>query len=175
MKTNVIFLALSLSTAAATLGQSSPYPNAGSDLYAARNSATNPAEDQPESMHLAQLKPHSVRLTPANGATKPTNVVYAGTVNAAIYPVINSVKVRLAIENPQRISLRFRLLNERGEVLYAQRVPRGCNVSMQYLDMERMPDGAYTLEINDGVTQWPLQFQLQSPTAVVPQRLIALN
>lgn len=169
MKTSVILLALSLSTAASTLGQSVPFADASCDLYAVGKSAANP---EPEFRHPVQLGPHSARI---NGAIEPTNVVHTKTVNAAIYPVINSVKVRLAIENPQQISLRIRLLDERGEVLYAQRLPRGCKVSKQYFDMKRMRDGAYTLEVSDGVNRWPLEFQLRSPYVAEPQRVIALN
>jgi len=168
MKTSVIFLALSLSTAASTLGQSASFSDVSCDLYAVGKSAAT----EPEFLHPVQPSRYSDRI---NGAIDPTNVVHSKTLNAAIYPVINSMKVRLALENPQRISLRFRLLNERGDVLYAQRLPRGCKVSMQYFDLERMQDGTYTLEVSDGVTRWPLEFQLRSSSVVVPQRVIALH
>ncbi len=117
-------------------------------------------------------------LNNPDAVVNPTNVVLSKTVNAAIYPVINSVKVKLAVENPMQISLRVRLLNERGEVLYAERLPRGRKVNMHSFDMERMPDGTYTVEVSDGVNRWPLEFQVNSPGAnpvVVPERVIALN
>ena len=175
MKTSFIFLALSLSTATFTLGQSSPHLYAARGIQAVRESAPNLAEDQPKFTPMTRPQPNFVLINPENGPTQPTNVVYTKTVNAAIYPVINSVKIRLAVENPARISLRYRLLNERGEVLYAQRLPRNCKVSMQYFDMERTRDGAYTVEISDGVNRWPLEFHLHSANVVVPDRVIALN
>ncbi len=122
-------------------------------------------------------KPVGIQDPDRIGVT-PGNVVRTPTFNAAIYPVINSVKVKLALENPLRAALRIRLLNERGLVLFTDQVRRNQKSSMQNFDMSGMRDGTYTLEISDGVNTQPLEFRLESrepAPVVVSERVIAVR
>lgn len=114
---------------------------------------------------------------PDNTAVTPSNVAYSKTVNAAIYPVINSVKLKLMVENPFFIPLRVKLVNERGETLYTTKLARNERVHMHKFDMSNMPDGSYSVEVSDGVNALPpLEFRLQSRKPVVtPERVVALN
>jgi hypothetical protein len=126
----------------------------------------------------AHYEPRFVLTDPDGGSATPPNVVRTRTVNAAIYPVINSVKVKLAVENPLHLALRVRLLNDRGEMLYSVKLARRRSVDMHCFDMGNMQDGLYTVEVSDGVNQWPLEFTLESnrqAPVVVPERVIAVR
>ena len=114
---------------------------------------------------------------PDHAAATPSNVAYSKTMNAAIYPVINSVKLKLMVENPFRIPLKVKLMNERGETVYATRLSRYERVHMHKFDMANMPDGSYSVEVSDGVNALPpLEFRVQSRKPVVtPERVVALN
>lgn len=114
---------------------------------------------------------------PDNTAGTPSNVAYSKTVNAAIYPVINSVKMKLMVENPFFIPLRVKLMNERGETVYTTKLARNERVHMHKFDMTNMPDGSYSVEVSDGVNALPpLEFRVQSRKPVVtPERVVALN
>jgi len=114
---------------------------------------------------------------PDQAAVTPSNVAYSKTVNAAIYPVINSVKLKLLVENPFFIPLKVKLMNERGETLYATKLARSERVHLHKFDMANMPDGRYSVEVSDGVNALPpLEFRVQSHKPVVsPERVIALN
>lgn len=114
---------------------------------------------------------------PDNGQVTPSNVAYSKTVNAAIYPVINSVKVKLMVENPFFIPIRVKLINERGETVYTTKLARNQRVHMHKLDMANMPDGNYSVEVSDGVNALPpLEFRVRSRKPVIePERVIALN
>lgn len=116
-------------------------------------------------------------VDPDHAAVTPSNVAYSKTMNAAIYPVINSVKLKLLVENPFRIPLKVKLMNERGEIVYATRLSRYERVHMHKFDMSNMPDGSYSVEVSDGVNALPpLEFRVQSRKPVVsPERVIALN
>ncbi|MBC7892705.1 MAG: hypothetical protein H7Y12_10860 [Sphingobacteriaceae bacterium] len=119
-----------------------------------------------------------VVLNPDHADIAPSNVVRTRTFNAAIYPVINSVKVKLALENPLRTSLRIRLLNERGMVLFTDQLSRNWKSSLRNFDMSGMKDGTYTLEISDGVNTQPLEFRVESREpvpVVVSERVIAVR
>lgn len=119
-----------------------------------------------------------VVLNPDHAALTPSNVVRTRTFNAAIYPVINSVKVKLALENPLRTALRIRLLNERGVVLFTDQLSRNWKSSLRNFDMSSMDDGTYTLEISDGINTQPLEFRVESrepAPVVVSERVIAVR
>jgi|GEM_PF-6385476 len=122
-------------------------------------------------------KPIAV-LNPDHADLTPNNAVRTRTFNAAIYPVINSMKVKLALENPLRTSLRIRLLNERGTVLFTDQLSRNWKSSLRNFDMSGMKDGTYTLEISDGVNTQPLEFRVESrepAPVVVSERVIAVR
>lgn len=114
---------------------------------------------------------------PDHAAVTPANVAYSQTMNAAIYPVSNSLKLKLMVENPFRVPLAVKLMNERGETLYATRLPRNERVHMHKFDMAHVPDGSYSVEVSDGVNVLPpLEFRVRSRKPVVtPERVVALN
>lgn len=110
--------------------------------------------------------------------TAPNNVMYGKTLSAAIYPVINLMKIKLAVENPLRIPVRIRLLNDRNQTLFSDRLGRNWRTHMQAFDMQLMKDGTHTLEVSDGVSVLPLEFRVESARKApveVPDRVIALN
>jgi hypothetical protein len=113
---------------------------------------------------------------PAEVATPP-NVAHGSTMSAAIYPIPNSLRLKLSMKNHQRVPAFIRLLNDRNEEVYAERLSRGWGSYIRCFDLREMPDGTYTFQISDGTASLPLEFRVESPAPPisVPPRVIALN
>ncbi len=107
----------------------------------------------------------------------PPNVAHGPNLSAAIYPMPNSLRVKLSLQNHRHTHAFIRLLNDRREEVYSERLTRNWRAYIRCFDMQEMQDGTYTFEISDGTTALPLEFRVESPAPPIslPSRVIALN
>lgn len=107
----------------------------------------------------------------------PPNVAHGPNLSAAIYPMPNSLRVKLSLQNHRPSRAFIRLINDRNKEVYSERLTRNWRAYIRCFDLQEMQDGTYTFEISDGTTALPPEFRVESPAPPIspPSRVIALN
>ena len=113
----------------------------------------------------------SVSLAEINPTSRPKAVASYKT---GIYSTREG-KLNIALDKETGGSVDVRLTSTRGEVMFSQRIARNEKSFRIRLDMSSLPDGAYQVEITNGVetTIHNVTISTQQPSA--PSRFVAIN
>lgn len=98
----------------------------------------------------------------------------AATYKASVYPTIQG-KLQIALDKETGGTVVVQSKDKEGQVLFSQHVGKNETTSRLRLNLSELPDGAYQVEITNGVdtTTHSVKLSTQKPDA--PARLVAIN
>lgn len=96
------------------------------------------------------------------------------TYKASIYPTIQG-KLQIALNKETGGAVVVQLKDKEGTVLFSQYVGKSETTSRLRLNLSELPDGAYQVEITNGVDTITHNVKLSTQQPNVPARLITMN
>ena len=82
--------------------------------------------------------------------------------NAALFQLVNTNKVKLAIDKGTGNHLRIYLKEKGGRILYTEMYPKSAEQYRRIFDLEGMNDGTYYFELNYGNQRLIKEVQIQT-------------
>ncbi|MCK8495873.1 T9SS type A sorting domain-containing protein [Spirosoma sp. RP8] len=113
----------------------------------------------------------SASLAKTNPDKRPASVA---TYKTGIY-TSTAGKLHINLDKETTGAVDIKLKNINGKVLYTQHLTRKEKTARLSLDMDQLPDGAYQLEISNGVDTTTQTVTLGSQQPSTPNRLVVLN
>ena len=96
---------------------------------------------------IAVLSAVSLSSNANNGGAAPTK---SKTFEVGMYQSVNTLKMNVMIEKSTDKNLSVVLKNEKGEILYNERVMKGTKMYHGKYDLSELADGKYTFEFTKG-------------------------
>ncbi|MBD2757003.1 T9SS type A sorting domain-containing protein [Spirosoma validum] len=93
---------------------------------------------------------------------------------SSVYTTING-KLSIALDKQTVGAVDVRLKNDKGDVLYSQHLGKKESQYRTRLNLSELPDGAYEVEITNGVDKTTHKLTLSTKTPTTPSRLVAMN
>jgi hypothetical protein len=98
------------------------------------------------------------------------------TYQSAVYPVINTTKIRVNVSKEKSARINVTLKNEAGETLAIEQLGKGYESTSIRFDLNQLEDGIYKVEISDGSTKQVKEVKLKtSAPTVQAERHIAMK
>ena len=113
----------------------------------------------------------SASLADANPIGRRATVA---TYKASVYPTIQG-KLQIALNKETGGMVYVQLKDAAGQVLFSQQVGKNETASRLRLNLSDLPDGAYQVEISNGVDTTIHNVKLATQKPDAPARLIAIN
>ncbi|GAB3891762.1 hypothetical protein [Spirosoma agri] len=113
----------------------------------------------------------SASLAEVNPGSRSTAVA---TYKTGIY-VTAEGKLNVALDKETNGIVDIKLKNDAGKVLFVQHMGKKEKVARISLNISELPDGAYQLEMSNGVETTTQTITLATQQHTVPNRLVAIN
>ena len=111
----------------------------------------------------------------SNGAVNNTAPTKLNTFEVGMYQSVNTMKMNVMIKKSADKSLSVVLKDEKGNVLYSERVTKGTECYHGKYDLSELADGKYTFEFIKGDEKVIKEVNLSSEAPTESSRLIAIN
>lgn len=111
----------------------------------------------------------------SNGADNNTAPTKSKTFEVGMYQSVNTLKMNVMIEKSTDKNLSVVLKDEKGEILYTERVTRGTKSYHGKYDLSNLADGKYTFEFTKGDEKVIKEVNLSSEAPTESSRQIAMN
>ncbi|MFD2572206.1 T9SS type A sorting domain-containing protein [Spirosoma soli] len=106
-----------------------------------------------------------------NPGSRPTA---AATYKTGIFSTADG-KLQIALDKEKTGPVDIKLKNAEGKVLYAQHLGKKEQTARLRLNLSDLPDGAYQIEITNGVDTTTHKLTLSTNQPSTPSRLVAIN
>ena len=84
-------------------------------------------------------------------------------------------KLQIALDKEATGAVDIQLVNADGKVLFAQRVAKKEKIARLRLTLSDLPDGAYQVQVSNGVDMTTHSVTLSTNQPSTPSRLVAIN
>jgi len=111
----------------------------------------------------------------SNGADNNTAPTKSKTFEVGMYQSVNTLKMNVMIEKSTDKNLSVVLKDEKGNVLYNERVTKGTKSYHGKYDLSGLTDGKYTFEFTKGDEKVIKEVNLTSEAPTESSRFIAMN
>ncbi len=110
----------------------------------------------------------------ALGEGNPERPATAASFKSGVYTTTQG-KLSIALDKQTGGTVDVRLKNSEGAIVYSKRLSKNESTCRMRLDMSELPDGAYQLEITNGVEMTKQNVTLSTKKPTMPSRLVAVN
>ncbi len=121
---------------------------------------------------IAALSAVSLISNGADNNTKPTK---SKTFEVGMYQSVNTLKMNVMIEKSADKNLSVVLKDEKGNVLYNERVTKGAKTYHGKYDLSELADGKYTFEFTKGDEKVIKEVNLSSVESIESTRHIVVE
>ena len=111
----------------------------------------------------------------SNGAVSNTAPTKSKTFEVGMYQSVNTMKMNVMIKKSADKNLSVILKDEKGNVLYSERVTKGTECYHGKYDLSELADGKYIFEFIKGDEKVIREVNLSSEAPTERSRLIAMN
>ena len=125
-----------------------------------------------ETFAIAALSAVSLISNGADNSTAPTK---SKTFEVGMYQSVNTLKMNVMIEKSTDKNLSVVLKDEKGNVLYTERVTKGAKNYHGKYDLSELADGKYTFEFTKGDEKVIKEVNLSSEAPTESNRQIVVD
>ncbi len=111
----------------------------------------------------------------SNGADKSTTPTKSKTFEIGMYQSVNTLKMNVMIEKSTDKNLSVVLKDEKGNVLYTERMMKGAKNYHGKYDLSNLADGKYTFEFTKGDEKVIKEVNLSSEAPTESNRQIVVE
>ncbi len=121
---------------------------------------------------IAALSAVSLISNATDGSVAPTK---SKTFEVGMYQSVNTLKMNVIIEKSTDKNLSVVLKDEKGEILYNERIAKNSKAYHGKYDLSELADGKYTFEFTKGDEKVIKEVNLSSVESIESTRLIVLE
>lgn len=111
----------------------------------------------------------------AKVAAMPSNIAVTKSMSMSMYPSYDQSKMNVHVVNHLGLPLKVSFMNEKGDCLATERLPRRIETRHIKFNVDALPTGAYQIVISDGKNEVVKQFQINTEEPVKPSRVKVLE